>query len=148
MKFRKATHWDVDMLAEMNRQLIEDEGSRNNMTLPELKTRMAEWLKGKYEAVLFEEDGAIVAYALYRMEEGKEIGEQKRIYLRQLFVDRQHRRKGMGRKAVQILSNEIWPPQLRVVLEILVDNTTAHRFWQSVGFKDYAITLDLIREEN
>jgi GNAT superfamily N-acetyltransferase len=96
LSFRIVTLADCRALAELNHQLIRDEGHRNPMTVPELDQRMRSWLGGEYRAVFFEADDGIVAYALFR--EGLE-----EIYLRQLFVVRHKRRQGVGRKAVEIL---------------------------------------------
>ena len=93
---------DCALLAELNHQLIRDEGRRNRMTVPELEQRMKGWLESEYAAVLFENPGEIVAYALYREQ-------PKEIYLRQLFVVRNRRRKGIGREAVKILRAKVWP---------------------------------------
>ena len=38
-----ATEADLPLLAEMNRRLIEDEGSENPMTVAELQQRMRAW---------------------------------------------------------------------------------------------------------
>jgi hypothetical protein len=46
MNFRSATLDDAPLLAEMNHQLIRDEGHRNPMTVFELAERMREWLSG------------------------------------------------------------------------------------------------------
>src|SRR6266404_7565286 len=96
MTFRRATLDDCALLAELNHQLIRDEGHRNRMTVPELEQRMKGWLASEYAAVLFEDGKEIVAYALYREEPDE-------IYLRQLFVVRDRRRQGIGRKALEIL---------------------------------------------
>src|SRR5207237_7212068 len=66
MDYRFATAADVPVLATMNQQLIRDEGHRNAMTLPALERRMGEWLAGGYRAVLFEETGEAIGYALFR----------------------------------------------------------------------------------
>src|SRR5580658_1893714 len=102
MTFRPATLDDCPALAELNHQLIRDEGHRNAMTVPELEQRMRGWLAGEYRAVIFEEAGAWVGYALYREQPDE-------IYLRQLFVVRQRRSQGIGRRAVGILRSQIWP---------------------------------------
>jgi len=70
--FRPATLDDCPLLAELNHQLIQDEGHRNRMTLPELEQRMRCWLAGEYRAVIFEDGGDVVAYALY-LEKPEEI---------------------------------------------------------------------------
>ena len=80
--------------------MIRDEGRRNRMTVPELEQRMKSWLASEYVAVLFENGGEVVAYALYREP-------PEEIYLRQLFVVRNRRRKGIGKKAIKILRSKI-----------------------------------------
>ena len=138
MQFRQATERDISALARLNRQLIEDEGHRNRMTLPELETRMRQWLQGSYEAILFVQQDQTVAYALYRHDPDA-------IYLRQFFVDRQHRRTGVGRQAMQMLLTEIWPADQRIRLEVLAHNQRGMAFWRAIGFQEYAITFELDR---
>ena len=72
MTFRKATSDDCALLAELNHQLIRDEGHRNRMTVPELEQRMRGWLTSEYAAFVFEDGKEVVAYALYR-EQSEEI---------------------------------------------------------------------------
>jgi predicted acetyltransferase len=141
MTFRRATLDDCARLAELNHQLIRDEGHRNKMTVPELEQRMKGWLASEYAAVLFENDGAVVAYALYREQ-------PEEIYLRQLFVVRNQRRKGMGREAVKILRSKIWPKNQRLTVEVLVQNEAAVAFWRAVGYKDYCLTLEILPDTN
>jgi len=94
MTFRSATLNDCPRLAELNHQLIGHEGHRNSMTVPELEQRMRSWLSRDYRAIIYEDGGEVVAYALFR-EQAEEI------YLRQLFVVRHHRSQGIGRQAVE-----------------------------------------------
>jgi predicted acetyltransferase len=137
ISFRFATLGDCRALAELNHQLIRDEGHRNPMTVPELDQRMRSWLAGEYQAVIFEADGGIVAYALFREE-------PEEIYLRQLFVVRHKRRQGVGRKAVEILRSQIWPRNKRLTVEVLVAYTNAVAFWRAVGYRDYALRLEIM----
>ena len=51
LEFRYAADSDVPWLAKMNQELIQDEGHRNKMTLPELEQRMSDFLKNEYDAV-------------------------------------------------------------------------------------------------
>ena len=54
-------------LAEWNHQLIQEEGHRNVMTIPELACRMHGWLEREYKAVVYSVPGLdAIAYALYR----------------------------------------------------------------------------------
>ena len=139
MQYRWATENDLDLLAEWNHQLIDDEGHRNSMTVPELRKRMAEWLAGEYRAVIFEAGQEPIAYALYR-ENAQEV------YLRQFFVDRNHRRKGAGREAMDILRSRVWPSTRRLTVDVLTANAPAVAFWRSVGYQDYCLTLEIMPE--
>jgi GNAT superfamily N-acetyltransferase len=138
MDHRFATTADVPLLAQMNQQLIRDEGHRNRMTLPELEARMAAWLAGEYTAALFAEEGQVVAYALYRHDPDS-------LYLRQFFVVRERRRQGIGRRAMRILLDEVWPRDVRLTVEVLARNTAAWAFWRSVGYQDYSVMLEIVR---
>jgi GNAT superfamily N-acetyltransferase len=135
MKFHYATLNDCPLLAELNHQLIQDEGHRNPMTAPELEQRMRHWLSTEYTAVLFEKGVSILAYALFREEPAQ-------IYLRQLFVTRENRRQGIGTRVMEILVTQIWPENKRLTVSVLVSNTAAMGFWHAIGFQDYSLTLE------
>ena len=109
------------------------------MNVPELEERMRGWIEGEHQAVIFEEGGREVAYALFR-------GDEKEIYLRQLFVVREHRRRGYGREALRILREQIWPRDKRLTVEVLVRNPAAVAFWRAVGYSDYSLTLEIMPE--
>src|ERR1700677_4760356 len=137
MTLRPATLDDCPLLAELNHQLIRDEGHRNPMTVAELEERMKDWLASEYAAVLFEKDGGTVAYALYREQ-------PKEIYLRQLFVARDRRRQGLGRAAFEILRTKIWPGNKRLTVDVLVHNRGAVAFWRAMGCQDYSLKLEIL----
>jgi GNAT superfamily N-acetyltransferase len=137
MTFRFATSSDCQQLAELNHQLIRDEGHRNQMTVPQLEQRFREWLLGEYRAVVYEDGNEVVAYALYREQ-------PEEIYLRQLFVVRHRRRQGLGRRAVEILRSHYWPKSKRLIVDVLVKNTQAVDFWRAVGYTDYCLTLEIL----
>ena len=130
---------DLPLLAEMNQQLIQDSGHRNPMTLPELQDRMLSFLSSDYTAVLFILDEKQVGYALFQPREDD-------LYIRQFFVRRAHRREGVGKKAFNVLKSEILPPEKRLVLSVLCQNSIALEFWRSVGFQDYCHTLEMLPE--
>lgn len=136
MEFRTGGKRDLHLLAELNRQLIEDEGHANPMSVAELERRMRGWLVRSYTAVLFLEEAGVVGYALYRSDDAG-------IFLRQFFICRSERRKGRGRAAMRLLLGRIWPPGTTVTLEALCSNQAAIAFWHSLGFGDYAMTLRL-----
>jgi predicted acetyltransferase len=139
LRHRVATSKDHARLAELNLQLIRDEGHRNPMTVPELEERMREWLATGYAAVIFEADQELAAYALYREE-------PREIYLRQLFVVSQHRRRGIGRRAFEILRT-LWPAGKRLTVEVLAKNAPAVAFWRSLGYQDYSLKLEILPGE-
>lgn len=137
MTWRRATAADCPLLAELNHQLIRDEKHRNKMTVPQLVQRMRGWLEGEYVALLFEEGGEVVAYALYREEPDE-------IYLRQLFVVRHRQRQGLGKQAMHLLRSEIWPKTKRLTVEVLVANAAAVAFWRAIGYRDYSLKLEIV----
>jgi predicted acetyltransferase len=136
MKWRLATKRDCRLLAEMNHQLIFDEGHRNTMSVPELEGRMEDWLDEAYEAVLFEDDGEVAAYALYRTQPGE-------IYLRHFFVVRHRRRQGVGREAMGLLRNHVWPKTERLTVSVLTHNEGGVKFWRAMGYRDYCLTMEI-----
>jgi len=139
MTFRPANLDDCGLLAELNHQLIQDEGHRNPMTIPQLEQRMRYWLSGEYRAVVFEKADEVVAYALFREQ-------PQEIYLRQLFVVRDKRRLGIGAKAVEVLRSNLWPKNKRLTVDVLVTNQSAIAFWRAMGYVDYALTLEIMPE--
>ena len=135
---RLATIADVAMLAQMNQHLIEDERHRNPMTLAELETRMRSMLEDDYTATIFELDNVVVAYGLWRTD-------PEWVYLRQFFVARGFRRRGIGAQAIRVLLDHVWPVGKRVRVNVLIGNRPALEFWRAVGFADYLITLEMDR---
>jgi ribosomal protein S18 acetylase RimI-like enzyme len=135
MNYHLATSHDAPRLAELNLQLIHDEGHRNPMNLDQLTDRMRDWLGGDYEAILFERDNTVVGYVLFRHE-------PEYVYVRHLFVLPAFRRQGIARQAIEWLWQHAWIGDSRLRTEVLVHNVGAREFWRSVGFRDYCITLE------
>jgi GNAT superfamily N-acetyltransferase len=136
MHYRFATVDDAPALALLNHALIRDEGHRNAMSVPELAARMARWLAGEYQAVVFEDAEQPVGYALFRRE-------SEHVYLRQFFVAPEQRRRGVGRAAIGWLRQHAWGGDRRIRLDVLVGNAAGIAFWRAVGFRDYCLTLEL-----
>ena len=136
MHLREATAEDLPLLAELNHQLIRDQGSANPMSVPELEGRMRGWLAAEYRAVLFEIGSRPVAYAVFRPAEGG-------IHLRQFFVVRGLRRRGIGRRAIAAFRERFVPHGAALTLEVLVHNAVGIAFWRSLGFEDHALSLRL-----
>ena len=133
--YRIATIADGSPLSWMNQQLIRDEGHRNAMSAAELQARMEGWLAGEYEGVLFGDAVGPAGYALFRRDADF-------IYLRQFFVEPDRRRQGIGRAALTWLLEHAWQESPRIRLEVLVGNSAGIRFWRSLGFVDYCVTME------
>jgi GNAT superfamily N-acetyltransferase len=127
---------DVPILAEMNERLTRDENHRNRMTIPALRARMAKWLNEGSRAVLFEEDGQTVGYALFDKT-------PEHVYLKHFFIEAAHRRKRAGRTAMEWLMANVWIGETRIRLDVLSGNERGIAFWKSLGFEDYCITMEL-----
>lgn len=136
MEIRYATEGDAPFLADINRQLIEDEWGGGGMSLERLEARMRRWIADdEYRAVLFLEDGATVAYSLVSLDEDS-------AFIRHFFVIKEHRGRGVGRRAIDTLFSQVIPPGFRTTLDVLASNQGGHQFWRSVGFGDYAIRME------
>ncbi|MCI0477814.1 MAG: GNAT family N-acetyltransferase [Anaerolineales bacterium] len=140
MKHRFATLDDVQLLTRMNRHLVEDEQHRNRFK-PDawFEDRMRGFLTGEYTAVLFELDGVVVGYALYR----NHPDHSDTIYLRQIFVERAHRQKGIGKEMIRLLKEELLPHDKRLTVDVLVSNQAARDFYRATGFQEYALELEI-----
>jgi ribosomal protein S18 acetylase RimI-like enzyme len=134
MKVNLCSACDVPKLAEMNKYLIEDEKSDNPMQLVELEHRMSEFLDTDYNAYLFVEENDVVGYALVRKQEDG-------FYLRQFYIDRDHRKKHFGTAAfkelIKILNTD------NIFVDVLPWNERGLSFWKSLGFKEAAISMKL-----
>jgi PhnB protein len=137
VKWRFAADRDLPLLAELNHQLINNEGADNPMSQIQLQDRMGGWLASQYQAVLFDVASENVGYALLRVDEDG-------VYLRQFFICRATRRRGYGRQAVELLLREVVPKGRSVTVEVLDHKESALAFWRAVGFVHHARTLKLV----
>ena len=138
MNHRPVNENDLDLLANWNKQLIEDEGHDNFMTVAQLRERMSDWLKGDYQAVVFSKTDTPSAYAVFS-------DRDDHVYLRQFFVDRAQRRCGIGKEALAILKNCIFPDTKSVKLEVMAWNQRGFAFWKASGFGPRYIGMELKR---
>ena len=136
---RVATLDDLPLLARLNHQLTVDEKHANQARpLPWFAQRMAGFLAAEYTAILFAEGDETVADALYRPHAERD----DTLYLRQLYVKRGRRRQGVGREAVRLLREKIWPHGKRVTVEVLAANAAARAFWGALGFTEHSLELE------
>ncbi len=125
MRIKKCSSEDVDRLAELNKQLIEDEKSDHKLDMKELKSRMSMFIQTDYSAYFFLEDNEVVGYALVN-------NHSKPVYLRQFLIERAYRRKHLGRKAIKLLIEELAVSEIDI--EVLSWNETGLKFWENCGF--------------
>jgi GNAT superfamily N-acetyltransferase len=104
------------------------------MGVDELVERMRRWLTDEgYEALLGFDGDDLVAYVLWR-------DEPDCVYLRQIFVQREHRRQGVARH-LMLSVFERWPDK-RLTVDVLAGNARALAFWRRMGYRDYAVLLE------
>ncbi|MCC3374028.1 GNAT family N-acetyltransferase [Cohnella sp. REN36] len=137
LHYRKAGADDVPALAEMNLELIRDEGSRNPMTLNELAGRMTDWLeRGEYVAWLLCDGDETIGYALCQHQErGSEV------YLRQYLIRQSYRRRGCGLEGIHLLREQF--AGISLSIDVLDGNVRGRRFWAKAGFVPYSIRMRL-----
>ena len=141
IKLRLASVADADLLAQMNQQLIIDEDSRNPMSLTELKNRMVAWLQSDWSVVLAMKDDTAVGYMLFQKRRDEYFPEKVAVYVRQFFVSRQYRRRGIGRSTFEKIVAHFFPPSATITLDILESNQQGRSFWEGIGFQPYSTTM-------
>ncbi len=129
---RKCSSYDLTLLAEYNKRLIEDEKSDNPMDPAQLRGRMKRFLETDYAAYLFESDGIAIGYALVKTTSSP-------LYLRQFYIDRPYRRQHFGLQAFRLLLETLNTDSIDV--EVLVWNTPALAFWKKMGFEERSLYM-------
>ena len=71
--------------------------------------------------------GLPIAYCLFRED-------REYFYLRQLFVERAHRRKGIATKLLDWMYQNVWTDK-KVRLDVLAHNEEAIEFYKAYGFQ-------------
>ena len=127
MKIARAELNDAEVLAGLNQHLLEDEGHPNLMNIDQLAQRMKEWLENDYNCYTVKQNGCIVAYCLYRDDSGY-------YYMRQLYVDTSHRRRGIATQLLDWLYENVWTDK-KVRLDVLAHNRDAVAFYKRYGFR-------------
>jgi ribosomal protein S18 acetylase RimI-like enzyme len=134
----------------MNRRLIDDEGSRNPMSVDQLAERFRSWLDGTWQVDLLIEPIAepaqptaetIVGYAVYQLRHDEYRLEATEVYVRQFYIERERRGRGLGSEGYRRLARERFPADGTITLEVLETNPDGRRFWEKLGFAPYCTTL-------
>ena len=134
MKIVPATLADIEILAQLNKRLIEDERYPNPMDVAQLAERMTGWLQAEYQGYLVIINENIAAYCLYR-------DDDKYYYLRHLYVDRGFRRQGIATQLLDWMYAHVWTDK-RVRLDVLIHNKTAIAFYQKYGFEIRVLSME------
>lgn len=132
MQLQKCSIQDAGKLALFNKQLIEDEKSDNPMDLIDLERRMKEFLETEYDAYFFIENSQIIGYALLRVTSNP-------VYLRQFFIDRDHRKRHYGTQAFHMLLEYLGIKEID--LDVLPWNKRGLAFWKQCGFSETCIAM-------
>ena len=88
-------------------------------------------------------DDAVIGYAVFSARPDSYQPEIAFVYIKQFFIEREWRRKGLGRKAFAALARAYFPSQSKVVIDALSTDPTATAFWAALGFHPYSITMML-----
>ena len=144
---RSARRNDLPLLARMNQHLIEDEESRNPMSLPQLEARLERWMSEGQEICLFEESGNPIGYCIYGVFPDNYLPQLSIAYIRHFFISRTHRKAGLGREALECLIESRLPTQCRITLDVLATNTGGAQFWAKLGFAPYSMSLLRLKGE-
>lgn len=135
LKLKRASSIDIDILAQMNKQLIEDEGSLNPMSIFELKQRMDTWLQTDYFADLIIANQKVIGYALYSFKQNQYDKNLKEVYLRQYFIGRKFRKLGLGLQGIKLFKEERFKDVNSIEIDVLESNIIGKNFWIKAGFK-------------
>ncbi len=128
VNFIVASEENCEELATLNKKLIDDGGSNNNMSVTELENRMHEFVSGGYTAIIFEADGKHIGYTLIAVDKSP-------MFVRHFFIDKQFRRKGYGTAAFNKLITFLKVDEID--LSVLASNKIGYEFWRSCGLIPY-----------
>jgi GNAT superfamily N-acetyltransferase len=137
LTIKAATLDDIETLTTMNKQLIEDEGSRNPMDIAQLRQRMMDMIEGEWNVLLINNQTEDVGYMIYKVSPDEYFPDQSELYIRQYFIKRQHRGTGLGAQAFNLISEKYFPENTVLTLDVLEINPGGRKFWEKVGFKPY-----------
>ena len=139
---RPANQEDVRELAILNKRLVEDQGSRNPFTQSEYESRFNDWLRSsEWNVDVFTDPAAAtLGYAVHRVQRDYYYPEEQVVYLRQFYIDRPIRRRGIGSVAYQLLAKERFGGR-EVSIDVLATNPDGQAFWGHLGFEPYFTSM-------
>lgn len=144
---RKAERDEWKSLANMNKELIQTEGSSNPMSLSQLEDRMKGWLDGEWEIVMIVLHLSVIGYVVYQIR-SDDYSAEKTVYIRQFYIEDRYRGCGYGTAAMDDLIEHIFPANAAVSLDVLESNHQGYQFWTKYGFKPYFTHMKLSDERD
>ena len=140
---RAAQLSDLPQLSKMNSDLVDDQGSENPFSLKEYEDRFREWLDTNIWTVdVFLHDGQVIGYSVYQERTDYYDPNETGIYIRQYYIERAHRRLGMGKAAFQILIDTRFPKDVQsIALDVMATNSAGQNFWRQMGFNEYFVSM-------
>jgi GNAT superfamily N-acetyltransferase len=142
---RTAESAQFELLARMNKELIEDEGHRNPMSVAQLQQRFERFVSSEgysLDLVLWRDD--IIGFATYRQEPDNAEACGYHIHLRQFYISRAVRGRGLGSLAFEALMRARFKRGERIFLNVLETNPRGREFWKKTGFKPYDTTMEQV----
>lgn len=131
MDIKKANDKELELIAEMTRQLFEDEPSDMELSLEQFQNRLRKYMESGCNAFLFMEE-EVIGYALVNLERNP-------YYLIDFFICRPFRRGGKGTAAFNLLMKEL--DTECIDLDVFCWNDRGRKFWEGLGFKERAIIM-------
>ena len=101
---------------------------------------MKGFLLTEYKAVQILLGNEIAGYCLYRIDNQKDDGNFD-IFIRQYYIKSVFRRKGLGKRAFNMLLDSTFKNAAYVKLDVLESNPGGKAFWAKVGFEPYSHSL-------
>jgi len=142
LQLRLAIAQDFPLLAIMNRQLIEDERSENTMSLEQLEHRLRGFVDKGWKIVLAESEAIPVGYTTFFEGQDELKSYRSRIHIGHYFIRRERRKLGLGTEFLRKLEQEWFPAGAKIVLDVLIANSSAQAFYRSLGFLPYSMLME------
>jgi len=143
---RPARADDIEALATLNRQLLDDEGHPSSATVAELSARHREWLgSGEWTQDILEVEGHVVGYIVHGPNPYPLDAAVPERFIRQFCVDRRYRGHGLGRDGFELFMELRLPPGGRVTLDVLESNPGGQAFWAAVGCRPFFHRMEAYR---
>ena len=109
----------------------------------EFEDRFREWLNGtEWQTNLFRDSKQILGYSVHRLQKDYYFPDEEIIYLRQFYIERHLRDRGLGRLAFETLRKACFRDR-KVFLDVLETNPGGREFWQKLGFDPYLTSMIL-----